>query len=49
MEAKKTKMLVEIHSFESNSNDSNAGLSNRNNNTSHAEAPNDSSYFEGDK
>jgi hypothetical protein len=46
VEARKIKRLVEIDSSESNSDDIDAGLSEGNNNTNHAEAPDDSSYFE---
>lgn len=48
-EVKKTKMLVEIDNFKSDSDDSNAELSKRNNDTSHIKVPDDSSYSEGDK
>ena len=49
MEAKKTKMLVEINGSESDSNDCNARLFGRNNNTSHTEELDDSSYSIGDE
>jgi hypothetical protein len=48
-EARKTKTLAEIDSFESDNNDSNARLSGGNNDTIHAIVPDDSTYFEGDE
>jgi hypothetical protein len=48
-EARKTKMLAEIDSFKNDSDDSNDGLSEVNNDTSHAKVPDDSSYFEEDE
>jgi hypothetical protein len=48
-EGTKTKMLAEFDSSEINSNDSNDGLSEGNNDTSHAKAPDDSSYCKGDE
>jgi hypothetical protein len=44
----KTKKLVEFGCVGRNSDDSNAELSGENDNTSHAEAPSDSTYCEGD-
>jgi hypothetical protein len=49
VEAKKTKMLAEIDGSESDSNDCNARLFGGNNNTSHAEELDDSSYSVGDE
>jgi hypothetical protein len=49
VEARKTKTLEKIDGSESDSDDSNAGLSRGNNKTSLAKAPDDSSYFEGDE
>jgi hypothetical protein len=49
MEAKKTRTLVKIDSSESDSDNINARLLGRNNNTNHAEVPDDSSYYEGDE
>jgi hypothetical protein len=44
----KTKKLVEFGCAGHDSNNSNAELSGKNDDTSHAEAPNDSTYREGD-
>lgn len=49
MEGRKTKMLVEIDGSESNSDINDDGLSRGNDNTSHVELLNDSTYSEGDK
>jgi hypothetical protein len=46
-EKTKTKKLVEFGCGGSNSNDNNAELSGENDDTSHAEAPSDSTYCEG--
>jgi hypothetical protein len=48
-EAMKTKMLAEINDSKSDSDDSDSELSKGNNKTSHAKAPNDLNYFEGDE
>jgi hypothetical protein len=44
----KTKKLVEFGYTRRNSDDSDARLSGKNDDTSHAEAPSDSTYCEGD-
>jgi hypothetical protein len=44
----KTRVLVEFGCCGSDSDDSDAKLSGKNDNTSHAEAPSDSTYCEGD-
>jgi hypothetical protein len=44
----KTRALVEFGGCGSNGNDSDAELSSKNDNISHAEAPSDSTYCEGD-
>jgi hypothetical protein len=48
-EGTKTRMLVDVDSSKSESDDSDDGLSEGNKETSHAEAPDDSSYSEGDE
>jgi hypothetical protein len=48
-EGMKIRMLAEFDNSESESDDSNDGLSEGNNDTSHVEVPDDSSYCEGDK
>jgi hypothetical protein len=45
---RKTKVLAEFGCSGSNSDDSDAELSSENDDTSHAEAPSDSTYYEGD-
>jgi hypothetical protein len=45
----KTRALAEFGGYESDSNDSNAELSSGNDDTSHAEAPSDSTYYKGDE
>jgi hypothetical protein len=48
-EGTKTKTLAEFDSSESHSDESDDGLSEGNNDTSHAKAPDDSSHCEGDE
>jgi hypothetical protein len=48
VEARKTKMLVEIEGTKSGSKDSDDGIVRRNDDTSHTKALDDSKYFKGD-
>jgi hypothetical protein len=48
-EARKTKTLAEIDSFESDNNDSDGRLFGGNNDISHAKAPDDSNYSKGNE